>query len=106
VYTFFNEQARFMLFRLKAEVADKNAELEAINGSGRHQGQMLQQEKMAAIGTLAAGLLHEVNNPVNFCLMAIEVAMEEPAAKTETSMQECLVDAKQGCSASSISSRT
>jgi two-component system, sensor histidine kinase PhcS len=51
---------------------------------------------MAAIGTLAAGLLHEVNNPVNFCLMAIEVAMEEPVAKAEPMLQECLVDAKQG----------
>ncbi|WP_024570746.1 sensor histidine kinase [Cupriavidus metallidurans] len=97
VYTFFNEQARFMLFRVKAEVADKNAELEAINRDLLNiKGQMLQQEKMAAIGTLAAGLLHEVNNPVNFCLMAVEVALEEPVAKTETSLQECLIDAKQG----------
>jgi two-component system, sensor histidine kinase PhcS len=97
VYTFFNERVRFMLFRLKSQVSEKNAELEAIN----HQlleikGQLLQQEKMAAIGTLAAGLLHEVNNPVNFCLMAIEVALEEPAAKAEETLQECLVDAKQG----------
>ncbi|MGY2487652.1 sensor histidine kinase [Cupriavidus sp. CP313] len=97
VYTFFNERARFMLFRLKAEVAEKNAELEVINRRlADIKGQMLQQEKMAAIGTLAAGLLHEVNNPVNFCLMAIEVAMEEPQAKENPSLEECLVDAKQG----------
>lgn len=97
VYTFFNERARFMLFRLKAEVAEKNAELEVINRKLVDiKGQMLQQEKMAAIGTLAAGLLHEVNNPVNFCLMAIEVAMEEPQAKENPSLEECLVDAKQG----------
>ncbi|MCO4861338.1 ATP-binding protein [Cupriavidus sp. WGlv3] len=97
VYTYFNERARFMLFRLKAEVAEKNAELEVINRKLVDiKGQMLQQEKMAAIGTLAAGLLHEVNNPVNFCLMAIEVAMEEPQAKESESVTECLVDAKQG----------
>ncbi|MFP6562215.1 sensor histidine kinase [Paraburkholderia sp. B3] len=97
VYTFFNERVRFMLFRLKAEVSQKNAELESINRKLVDiKGQLLQQEKMAAIGTLAAGLLHEVNNPVNFCLMAIEVAMEEPAAKAEPTLQECLVDAKQG----------
>ncbi|WP_432258191.1 sensor histidine kinase [Cupriavidus sp. TMH.W2] len=97
VYTFFNERARFMLFRLKAEVAEKNAELEVINRRlADIKGQMLQQEKMAAIGTLAAGLLHEVNNPVNFCLMAIEVALEEPQAKENPSLEECLVDAKQG----------
>jgi two-component system sensor histidine kinase PhcS len=51
---------------------------------------------MAAIGTLSAGLLHEVNNPVNFCLMAIEIAMEESQVKDSPSLQECLTDAKQG----------
>ncbi|MFL9921516.1 ATP-binding protein [Paraburkholderia fungorum] len=97
VYTFFNERVRFMLFRLKAEVSEKNAELEVINRKLLDiKGQLLQQEKMAAVGTLAAGLLHEVNNPVNFCLMAIEVAMEEPVAKAEPALQECLVDARQG----------
>lgn len=97
VYTFFNERVRFMLFRLKAEVSEKNAQLEVINRKLLDiKGQLLQQEKMAAIGTLAAGLLHEVNNPVNFCLMAIEVALEEPVAKTEPALQECLVDARQG----------
>nr|WP_206958211.1 ATP-binding protein [Trinickia acidisoli] len=97
VYTFFNERARFMLFSLKVEVSEKNTELEAINRKLVDiKGQLLQQEKMAAIGTLAAGLLHEVNNPVNFSLMAIEVAMEEPAAKFESALHECLTDARQG----------
>jgi len=97
VYTLFNERARYMLYRLKSELAEKNNELEIINKNlAEIKGQMLQQEKMAAVGTLAAGLLHEVNNPVNFCLMAIEVAMEEPAAKASSMVYECLVDAKEG----------
>lgn len=97
VYTFFNERVRFMLFRLKTEVSEKNAQLEETNSKLLDiKGQLLQQEKMAAVGTLAAGLLHEVNNPVNFCLMAIEVALEEPVTKAEPTLQECLVDARQG----------
>jgi two-component system sensor histidine kinase PhcS len=97
VGTFYNERARLLLFRLKAEVAEKNTQLEETNKNLTNiKGQMLQQEKMAAIGTLSAGLLHEVNNPVNYCLMAIDVALEEPAAKTNASLNECLVDAKQG----------
>ncbi len=97
VCTFFNERARFMLFRLKAELAKKNCQLEETNKNlSEIKGQMLQQEKMAAIGTLAAGLLHEVNNPVNFCMMAIDIAIEEPAAKTSPMLSECLADAKQG----------
>lgn len=97
VCTYYNERARFNLFQLKAELADKNAQLEENNRNlAEIKGQMLQQEKMAALGTLAAGLLHEVNNPVNFCMMAIDVAMEEPGAKESEVLKECLVDAKQG----------
>lgn len=97
VYTYYNERGRRQLHALKEEVAQKNRELEANNRSlAEIKGQMLQQEKMAALGTLAAGLLHEVNNPVNFCMMAIDIAMEEPAAKNSEVLKECLVDAKQG----------
>ena len=97
VCTFYNEQARFMLYRLKAELADNNAQLEATNRDlAEIKGQMLQQEKMAALGTLAAGLLHEVNNPVNYCMMAIDVAIEDPAARDSELVSECLADAKRG----------
>lgn len=97
VCTYFNEISRFNLFSLKAEVAQKNTQLEEINKNlAEIKGQMLQQEKMAAIGTLASGLLHEVNNPVNFCLMAIDLAAEEPAAKSSATLMESLADAKEG----------
>ena len=97
VCTYFNERTRFMLFRLKTEVAEKNNQLEETNRNlAQIKGQMLQQEKMAAIGTLAAGLLHEVNNPVNYCLMAMNIALEDPVARTSASLNECLVDAKEG----------
>jgi two-component system sensor histidine kinase PhcS len=97
VYTYYNERVRRQLHSLKEEVAQKNGELEDINRNlAEIKGQMLQQEKMAALGTLAAGLLHEVNNPVNFCMMAIDVAVEEPAAKNSPLLMECLTDAKQG----------
>ena len=97
VSTFFNERARFMLFRLKAELAEKNAQLEATNKSlADIKGHMLQQEKLASIGTLSAGLLHEVNNPVNYCLMAMDIALEDPATKKSESLKEYLSDAKDG----------
>ncbi|MFD2367541.1 sensor histidine kinase [Pseudoduganella sp. GCM10020061] len=97
ICTYFNERARFRLFRLRAEVAATNSQLEKTNRDlADIKGQMLQQEKMAAIGTLSAGLLHEVNNPVNFCMMAIDVGMEDPAARASPSLMECLSDAKQG----------
>ncbi|WP_296227453.1 sensor histidine kinase [Ralstonia sp. UBA689] len=95
--TYFNERGRFQLFRLKEEVAQTNHQLALTNQNLTDiKGQLLQQEKMAAIGTLSAGLLHEINNPVNFCLMAIAVAQEDPAAKGSPMLLECLADAKEG----------
>jgi two-component system, sensor histidine kinase PhcS len=97
VFTVYNERARFLLFQLKAQVAQKNRELELTNSSlAEIKGQMLQQEKMAALGTLAAGLMHEVNNPVNFCMMAIDLAAEDPVAQASPLLTECLADARQG----------
>lgn len=97
VFNLFNEQARFMLFQLRAELAEKNKQQEKANRDlAEIKGQMLQQEKMAAIGTLSAGLMHEINNPVSFCLMAIDIGMEDPAAQASPSLMECLMDAKDG----------
>lgn len=97
VYTYFNEQGRRLLFSLKDELARKNGELERSN---RHlaaiKGQLVQQEKMAALGTLSAGLLHEVNNPVNYCMLALDLALEDPAARASAHLTECLTDARQG----------
>ncbi|MBI4620667.1 MAG: PAS domain S-box protein [Desulfobacterales bacterium] len=42
------------------EVGEKNRELKETHS------QLLQQEKMASIGQLAAGLAHEINNPIGF----------------------------------------
>ncbi|HAK89511.1 MAG TPA: peptidylprolyl isomerase [Nitrospiraceae bacterium] len=47
----------------------KNEELETAYGDLKAaQSQILQQEKMASIGQLAAGIAHEINNPVGFVM--------------------------------------
>ncbi len=66
---------------LETRVRQRTAELAAANASleqerqalvvsmarlEQTQGQLLQSEKMAAVGQLAAGVAHEINNPIGF----------------------------------------
>jgi two-component system, sensor histidine kinase PhcS len=95
--TFFNEQSRIKLFELREQVANQNLVLIENNKAlADIKGQLLQREKMAAIGTLSAGLLHELNNPVNYSLMAINLALTLPSSKNDELLSESLVDARDG----------
>jgi two-component system sensor histidine kinase PhcS len=97
VCTVFNERARLKLFTLQREVAEKNASLQSTNQAlAQIKGMMMQQEKMAALGTLSAGLLHEVNNPVNYSMMALNMALMDPAVVASLDLTESLTDAKDG----------
>ncbi len=49
------------------QLQNKNAEIKAVNSElDSAKNQLLQSEKLASIGQLAAGVAHEINNPVGF----------------------------------------
>lgn len=94
---YFTEQGRMRMFSLQEQIAAQNDALRRTNATlVEVKGQLIQREKMAALGTLSAGLLHEVNNPVNYSLMALNMALMDPAAAQSGDLKESLTDAREG----------
>lgn len=64
--------------RLIAELSNKNAELEsALEETRALQAELIQSEKLAGIGTLAAGIAHEISSPLFGILGLAEAVTDE-----------------------------
>ena len=62
---------------LQRDLRSRNTALEdALAQLRAAEAQLIQAEKMNAMGTLAAGLLHEINNPLNYTLTAVQLARQ------------------------------
>src|SRR6056297_4272420 len=75
---------------------DKNNELQkAFTQLKNTQGQLVQQEKLASLGHLTAGISHELKNPLNFVnnfselsIELVDEAREEVKRETEDRRRE------------------
>jgi PAS domain S-box-containing protein len=68
----------------------------------KSQAQLMASDRMASVGTLAAGVAHEINNPLAAVIANLEFAAKGVAALAETSdgaetneLVECLGDARE-----------
>lgn len=60
------------------------------------QAQLIQSEKTNALEYLSAGILHEINNPLNYTLTALQLARGLPAANHDDMLQEIFEDMNEG----------
>ncbi|MCP5516738.1 MAG: response regulator [Verrucomicrobiales bacterium] len=60
--------------RLQRTLLQQNQRLEATLDELREtESQLVQAEKMASLGRMSAGIIHEINNPLNYSLTAIDL---------------------------------
>ncbi len=65
---------------------------EMIKELSNREAALIQTHKMRAIGTLTAGVAHELNNPMNNIMLTAHMLMEENATLSEPERLEMLTD--------------
>ena len=83
--------------QLEKELRERNLDLEnALAELQRAQSNLIQSEKLNALGKMAAGLLHEVNNPLNYVIAALQMAKLEPEVEQNEELKDNLSDIDEG----------
>lgn len=79
--SYYVNNLRFREFTLRAEVVGKTKQLEAaLEQIKETESQIVHQAKMASLGLLSAGLMHEINNPLNFANTAFHLLRKRLAS--------------------------
>ena len=84
----------------QAKLARQNQVLETtIEQLKETETQLVQSEKLASLGRMSAGIIHEINNPLNFATTGLYTLRKRTAALAPAFQQECqgiLIDVEEG----------
>ncbi|KZM44192.1 histidine kinase [Marinomonas sp. SBI22] len=73
----FNQKLEEIVQKRTKIIIDKNQQLETANKNIKDtQTKLMQSEKMASVGLLAAGVAHEINNPMSFIISNVDILEE------------------------------
>lgn len=105
--SFYHHRIRVREFLVRAEVEEQREELERRNDElvttlqqlRETETQLFQSEKLASLGRMSAGIIHEINNPLNFANQALFVLKKKgkfmPEEQRE-SFERIVADIKEG----------
>ncbi|MGB0743398.1 MAG: ATP-binding protein, partial [Opitutales bacterium] len=81
---------------LQADLRKSNQELrDTLDKLQQTEAHLIQSEKVNALGSLSAGLLHEINNPLNYVFSGVQL-LEMQSADYDAGTREVLADIKEG----------
>ncbi len=83
--------------RLESDLLERNTRLEhTLDELKTTQTQLIHSEKLNALGSLSAGLLHEINNPLNYSLTALHLIRSDPDVLASELLREVVADIDEG----------
>jgi signal transduction histidine kinase len=82
---------------LERDLAERNQRLQkALVELEETQAQLIHSEKLNALGSLSAGLLHEINNPLNYSLTALQMIRSDPSIAGDELLADMVADIDEG----------
>ncbi len=80
------------LGRQRALLQQQKSRLQsALDEVKEYESQLIQSEKLASLGRMAAGLIHEINNPINYAYLALK-HIEKKSSQIEGPLQGQITD--------------